>query len=104
MLKDINNSIVLYLVKCFFKVEFQKKYFFLGFMAFVNIFKAPSKTILNIPRLDKSILVLMYKLYDHLLKSICQNRCDALESTINREIGRKSFLELGADPLGMRIM
>ena len=66
-----HHSLMLYFIKCFFKIQFENNEFLSGLMTHMQIFKSPCYTILNCSTLNKTILILVNNLLNELLESIC---------------------------------
>ena len=61
------------------KVQFENYYRSLGLMTLVQVFKGPTKIILDCSALNETILIFVNALHNQLLESICSHFGEELE-------------------------
>jgi hypothetical protein len=73
-------------------------------LALVNIFICLAHTVLDIPRLQKSILISMDQFEDFTLESISQNFVISFRQMFSRDMGLKSLGDSRERILGIRVI
>ena len=84
MSHNFNDGTVLHCVKSFCKIQFENNNFSFAMVALMNVFKAPGNAVLDGSPFDKSVLVVMQKLDNNLLQSVCQDLCQQLDAAIEK--------------------
>ena len=78
---------MLHSVKSFCKVQLENKNRLFRFLALMNVFKIPSKTVLDGSGFEKPILIHMDTLQNHLLRSIGKKFSQELQASIGQRNG-----------------